>query len=295
MPIFETMCPAKVNLTLHVRGRQASGWHDLESLIVFADVGDQVRLLPNLPLKLVVTGPTATRAGPLAKNLVLTATHHLAALVPGLTLGRFLLDKQLPVAAGLGGGSSDAAGALRLLARLNGLDLNDPRVRAAAQATGADVTVCLDPRPALMRGRGEDIVRVDNIPPLDAVLVNPGVALETRTVFAELGLAPGQAFSGTAHPNLSNLADRVALMAALAGARNDLEPPATRLAPVITEVRAALSTTRASLARLSGSGATMFGIYPSREVAELAAMDIAGRHPAWWVRAVRFTSPSAVP
>ncbi len=287
MPLLKTTCPAKVNLTLHVHRRRTDGWHDLESLVAFADVGDRLTLLPNLPLDLAVAGHTATRAGPLSDNLVLAAARHLAALVPGLALGRFLLEKELPVAAGLGGGSSDAAGALRLLTRANGLALDDPRVRAAAAATGADVTVCLDPRPALMRGRGDDVVHVLDMPTLDAVLVNPGVALETRTVFAALGLAPGQALAGAAHPNLSGLSDPAALMAALAGARNDLEPPAIRLAPGIAELRSALSAAGARLVRLSGSGATVFGLFPSAEAAQLAAMDIAARQPAWWVRAAR--------
>ena len=140
-----------------------------------------------MPLGLDVRGPRAAAAGAINDNLVLKAARALAAEIEGLRLGRFALDKRLPVAAGLGGGSADAAAALRLLARLNGLDC-DPRIFAAARATGADVPVCLDPRPRVMRGIGEVLSAPLDLPPLAAVLVNPGVAVSTKEVFAALRL-----------------------------------------------------------------------------------------------------------
>ena len=176
--------PAKVNLTLRVLSRRADGYHELESLVVFAGCGDRLSFTPGGELTLDMSGPRAAHAGDTADNLVLKAARGLAALVPGHRLGAFELEKNLPVAAGLGGGSADAAAALRLLARANGLALDDPRIHQAARATGADVPVCLDPRPRLMRGIGEKLSAPLVLPPLHAVLVNPGVALATKDVFA---------------------------------------------------------------------------------------------------------------
>ncbi len=185
--------PAKVNLTLHILGRRADGYHELDSLVAFAGVGDRLAFVPGEPLGLEVAGPTAQAAGPEGDNLVLKAARALAERAPGLRLGRFVLDKQLPVAAGLGGGSSDAAAALRALAAHNGLALaDDPRSREAARATGADVPVCLDPRARRMGGIGELLSAPLGLPPLPAVLVNPRAASPTPAVFAGMGLARGQ-------------------------------------------------------------------------------------------------------
>jgi 4-diphosphocytidyl-2-C-methyl-D-erythritol kinase len=178
--------PAKINLTLHVLGRRADGYHEIESLVAFADIGDRLTFVPGDTLELEVGGPSAEAAGEGEDNLVLKAARALAEGVDGLRTGRFVLDKQLPVAAGLGGGSSDAAAALRLLARHNNLPLNDPRLHAAARATGADVPVCLDPKARMMRGIGEILSGPIALPELPAVLVNPGVAVPTKDVFAAL-------------------------------------------------------------------------------------------------------------
>src|SRR5215472_2960863 len=147
--------PAKVNLTLRVLGRRADGYHDIESLVAFAGVGDALTFTPSGALALAVGGPTAAAAGDVADNLVLKAARALGERVEGLKLGRFTLSKRLPVSAGLGGGSADAAAALRLLARANRLAPDDPRLMQAARNTGADVPVCLDPRARLMRGIGD--------------------------------------------------------------------------------------------------------------------------------------------
>ena len=155
------LAPAKVNLTLRVIGRRADGYHDIESLVVFAAVGDALTFTRGREMSLAVRGPTAAASGDLADNLVLKAARELAERVEGLKQGRFALAKRLPVAAGLGGGSADAGAALRLLARANRIALDDPRLMAAARATGADVPVCLDPRPRLMRGIGEILSAAD--------------------------------------------------------------------------------------------------------------------------------------
>jgi 4-diphosphocytidyl-2-C-methyl-D-erythritol kinase len=174
--ILTTRAPAKINLSLHIVRRREDGYHDLESLVAFAGSGDLLVLRPSRELSLETTGPTAAAAAAGAgDNLVLRAARALAERVPGLTLGAFHLTKRLPVAAGIGGGSSDAAAALRLLAQANDLALEDPRVFEAAHATGADVPVCLDPRARMMRGIGERLGPPIQLPPLAAVLVNPGI------------------------------------------------------------------------------------------------------------------------
>ena len=271
--------PAKVNLTLRVIGRRADGYHDIESLVVFADVGDALTFAPGGDLALAVDGPTGAAAGEVADNLVLKAARALAQRVEGLTLGRFSLSKELPVAAGLGGGSADAAAALRLLAHANRIAGDDPRLMQAACATGADVPVCLDPRSRLMRGIGDILSAPLDLPRLDAVLVNPGVAVPTKDVFAVLNLRPG-AQVPPAGPPLVAIADQVA------HGRNDLEAAAIELQPVIAFVLAELrGLPGCRLARMSGSGATCFGLFDTSAQATAAARTLSAGHPEWWVRA----------
>ena len=277
--------PAKVNLTLHVLGRRPDGYHEIESLVVFAGIGDRLTFRPGKRLELSVQGPTGASAGTTDDNLVLKAARGLAARVGGLGLGSFVLDKQLPVAAGLGGGSSDAAAALRLLARANALSLDDERIRAAAQATGADVPVCLDPKARMMRGIGEILSDPMRLPELPAVLVNPGVAVPTKDVFAALG---ARALAGPPEPDefISIEADAASLVPMLAARRNDLQTPAIGLQPVIADVLRALErSANCLLARMSGSGATCFGLFGSQGTAQEAATRIQAAHPGWWVRA----------
>ena len=280
-----TRAPAKINLTLHVLGRRADGYHDLESLVVFAGTGDGLRLEPARPLALEVSGPTAPLAGSHADNLVLKAARLLIERVEGLKVGTFHLTKRLPVAAGIGGGSSDAAAALRLLARLNGLPLSHPALREAARLTGADVPVCLEPRARMMRGAGEDLGPALNLPRLFAVLVNPRVPVETPAVFKALGLQPGQSLSATAHP-LPETSSQDTLLALLKETRNDLEPPALKIQPLIGEALGLMrETDGCRLARMSGSGATVFGLYEDCEAAAKAAQEIRRLRPEWWVKA----------
>jgi 4-diphosphocytidyl-2-C-methyl-D-erythritol kinase len=280
--------PAKVNLTLHILGRRADGYHELESLVVFADVGDRLTFTPGGALALELSGPTSQAAGSADDNLVLKAARALGERVENLKPGRFTLDKQLPVAAGLGGGSSDAAAALRLLARANGLASDDARLYAAARATGADVPVCLDPRARMMRGVGEILSEPMALPDLPAVLINPGVAVATRDVFAALA-APALSGPPPREEFFTIEADAASLVSLLQARRNDLESPAVALQPVIAEVLQALRAAPGCLlARMSGSGATCFGLFGSVAAAESAAQALAAAQPSWWVRATVF-------
>jgi 4-diphosphocytidyl-2-C-methyl-D-erythritol kinase len=277
--------PAKVNLTLAVLGRRRDGYHLLESLDVFARPHDRLSFIASSAHSLRVIGPTTAAAGPVADNLVLKAARVLAAEVSGLKLGRFTLTKNLPVAAGLGGGSSDAAAALRLLARANRLSGHDPRLLEAARQIGADVPVCLDPRPRLMRGIGEKLSLPLDLPTLPAVLGNPGATLATKDVFAALGFARGA--RRRRRPVIGRLpGERDALIALLAAHCNDLEPPALALKPVIARVLGALrEQPGCRLARMSGSGATCFGLFGSARAAAAAARELATARPRWWVQA----------
>ncbi len=280
--------PAKVNLTLRVLARRPDGYHELESLVVFADFGDRLTFARGGDLALAVSGPSAAAAGEAGDNLVHKAARALAARRPNLVLGAFDLDKRLPVAAGLGGGSSDAAAALRLLADANGIARDDPDLYAAARATGADVPVCLDPRPRIMRGIGERLSPPLALPLLPAVLVNPGVALPTKAVFAGWKASPDAPapLDETALGKLTSARD---LIQRVSAQTNDLEPPAMALQPVIAEVLAALRQTAGCvLARMSGSGATCFGLFGTAGAARAAEQALSAAQPKWWVKATTF-------
>jgi 4-diphosphocytidyl-2-C-methyl-D-erythritol kinase len=281
---------AKVNLTLRVVGRRVDGYHDLESVVAFADCADRLSLTPGSELILKTTGPLAQACGEAADNLVLKAAQLLGERVPNLKVGSFTLDKVLPVAAGIGGGSADAAAALRLLAQANGLALDDARLIEVAQLTGADVPVCLASLACVMTGVGETLLPL-SLPKLPCVLVNPRVPVATRDVFEALGLRNGELLVGaadviraTAWPEQgASVEDWVGV---LAESSNDLEAPATRIQPVIAEVLSALSSTNGAwLARMSGSGATCFAVFENTAEAQRAAQKIQQGHPSWWVHA----------
>lgn len=277
--------PAKINLSLHVLGRRDDGYHELESLVAFAGAGDGLLLRPDQPLTLRVSGPTAVASGQVDDNLVLKAARGLAGLIPGLRLGAFELVKRLPVAAGLGGGSADAAAALRLLASLNDLRHDDPRLFEVARATGADVSVCLDPRARIMRGVGERLEAALDVAPLAAVLVNPGVGLATRAVFARLGLHPGETRAPPGHGAIQAGQSSAALVTLLTRLRNDMEAAARDLEPAVQTCLAALAgTLQPRLVRMSGSGATCFALFDDCRAAGRAAKQLRRDHPAWWVK-----------
>lgn len=284
MPLVERAA-AKVNLTLQVLGRRPDGYHDLESVVVFADIADDLTFEPAGPLALDVRGPFAAGCGELADNLVLKAARRLVETCGLPASGRFSLDKKLPAAAGLGGGSADAAAALRLLARAHGLAADDARLRSVARQVGADVPVCLDPRPRIMQGTGEILSAALSVPTLQAVLVNPGVSVPTRDVFAALNAGPTRAVVPLTSEQIPS--EAAPFIAFLAGRRNDLEAPAIRVQPAIADVLAHLRRTRGCrLARMSGSGATCFGLYENAELAAIAEQALAERQPGWWVRKV---------
>lgn len=278
--------PAKVNLTLRVLSRRRDGYHLIESLVAFAKIGDRLSYAPGGPLKLVVAGPTAAAAGKVKDNLVLKAARALAREVDGLKLGRFTLHKNLPAAAGLGGGSADAAAALRLLARAHRLKPGDPRLLKAARSVGADVAVCLDPRPRLMRGIGDELSDAFQIPKLAIVLVNPNIALATKDVFARYDRQNPRGRARSENHTTLVPQWRSAFIAMLATEGNDLEPAALALAPDMAAVLDALrESSGCRLARMSGSGATCFGIFPTARAAAAAARKIKAAHPRWWVKA----------
>ena len=278
---------AKINLTLRVIGRRADGYHDLESLVAFADVADVLTLQPGQEDRLEVTGPFAGMSGAVADNLVLKALSALRQRISGLKGGRFLLEKNVPVAAGLGGGSADAAAALRLIARANALALDDPRVLEASRAVGADVPVCLDPRPRIMRGVGELLSPPIELPALPAVLVNPSVALATRDVFGKFTGGQGGGDLGAVPREFD------ALIEYLTHHGNDLTAAASACAPVIGEVLAALKKLPgARLVRMSGSGSSCFALFAAPREAATAAQRLAAEQKGWWVQS---TSLGAAP
>ncbi|WP_306227244.1 4-(cytidine 5'-diphospho)-2-C-methyl-D-erythritol kinase [Bosea beijingensis] len=279
-----TRARAKVNLDLRVLGRRADGYHELESLVAFAGGGDTLSLDPGAPLSLTLAGPRSEGLMADDHNLVLRAARSLAAARPGLRLGRFHLVKRLPVASGIGGGSADAAAALRLLARLNGIAASDPILLEVAAGIGADVPVCLDSRARLMAGIGEKLGPVLKLPPLFAVLVNPGVGVETVAVFRALGLEAGEMVCEARAQNLAAPTSRAELLGYLEGTGNDLAAPAQRVAPVIDEVVERLvALPDCRLARMSGSGATCFALFDDCVASAAAAKALRRERPHWWV------------
>ena len=290
MPAISEEARAKVNLTLRVVGRRIDGYHDLESAVAFADCADRLTLEPGSDLALSATGPGAADCGTADDNLVLKAARLLADRVDNLTTGHFTLDKHLPVAAGIGGGSADAAAALRLLARANDLALDDPRLLEVAKLTGADVPVCLASVACLMTGIGDHLMPVV-LPALPCVLVNPRVAVATKDVFAALGLKAGRlrvgvrdVLKGTKWPDEGASAED--WLTTLTAQGNDLEAPALSVETVIGEVLTALRDAEgARLARMSGSGATCFALFDDADAAASAAEAIRVAHPLWWVHA----------
>ncbi|WIY70360.1 4-(cytidine 5'-diphospho)-2-C-methyl-D-erythritol kinase [Aquidulcibacter paucihalophilus] len=283
MAAIARLAPAKINLFLHVGPLEADGYHPLASLVVFADVGDRLTVEPAERLSLTVTGPFAGALEGEGDNLVLRAVRALGAAAgigePGL---RITLDKQLPVAAGLGGGSSDAGAALKLARNALGLPLDDAALAEIAAGIGADGPMCLHARAAWAEGRGDVLTFEDGLPALPALLVNPGVPSSTGGVYR----AFDEGVAGRAdRPASPSARDAAAVIDWLSEQRNDLQAPAVALAPAIGE---ALATTAglpgARLTRMSGSGATVFALFDTAAAAEAAGRSLAALQPDWWVR-----------
>jgi len=284
------LAPAKVNLFLHVTGRRADGYHLLDSLVVFAAAGDVLQGRFDGELSLALTGPFASglpaprpQDAGVGENLVLRAARALSALTGQAPRAALVLDKRLPVASGIGGGSADAAAALRLLGRLWGVAPRAEELAALALGLGADVPVCLGARAARMQGVGERLSAVPAMPALGLALVNPGVAVSTRAVFGARAAEAGGAghLGGLAPPSLpGRWADAAAMAGWLGAAGNDLEDAALALCPPVGAVLAALrAQPRCLLARMSGSGATCFALFAGEGEAERAA---AAMPAAWW-------------
>lgn len=286
---LERLARAKVNLFLHVGPVAADGYHPVHSLMAFADLGDRVRLEPALTLGFGAHGPFADALDPAGGNLVTAARDLSMASAPGAWPPfRLTLDKQLPVAAGLGGGSSDAAATLALLGdwvRAMGLPpLDESRMAAVADALGADVAACRAERTVIAEGRGEVLSAAPLMPTLDAVLANPGRPLSTAAVYRAFDTSGVRARGDP--PALPNLFASVqAVVEFLRRCRNDLQTPAIALEPRVGEVIAALGARPETLlARMTGSGATCFGLCAGEaEAARLAERLLSG-HPSWWVR-----------
>lgn len=268
-----SFAPAKINLTLHVTGQRADGYHTLDTLVAFADLGDMVTIAPACDLSLDVRGPFAGGVPTGAENLVLRA-----ARLAGMETGAITLDKHLPPSSGIGGGSSDAAALLRALGR----DLDLPP--EAILTLGADVPMCLLARAAHVSGIGDVVCPVPDLPALPAVLVNPGVAVSTAQIFATLSERNNAPM--TVRPDRP---DVPTVLHWLAAQRNDLEQPAIAHAPVIAEALAALRDAGSALARMSGSGATCVGLFRDLDAAHKAERRLMARHPGWWVRTTLLT------
>lgn len=270
--------PAKLNLCLHVTGRRADGYHLLDSLVVFADVADRVTASAGRGLSLKVTGPEGGGLATEPDNLVLRAARSM-----GVTDAALVLDKQLPVASGIGGGSADAAATLRVLARLTGRSLPSA---AEVLRLGADVPVCLSGRPTRMSGIGETLTPWPVLPPLWCVLMNPRVAVPTPQVFAALMCRENPPLPDVPVATFASAPCFANWLAT--GTRNDLVAPARLVAPSLSTVQQALERTPdCLLARMSGSGGTHFGLFASAGAARSAAEALSDDHPAWWVRSAR--------
>jgi 4-diphosphocytidyl-2-C-methyl-D-erythritol kinase len=273
--VLEEAARAKVNLALHVVGKRNDGYHLLDSLVLFADLADRLHIAPAAETALRITGPLSAGIDP-QDNLVLRAhaamQHAFGSLVPNMDA---TLEKNIPAAAGLGGGSADAAATLRALCRLAGLDPLSRQLHEIALSLGADVPVCLHSRASRLRGIGEAIEPVTDFSPLHVILVNAGTPVPTAEVYAGLGLEPGE----PGYPPME-------FPFGFSTSRNDLTPPALELVPEIGAVLQQLKESAGvRFARMSGSGGTCFAVFDDRYAAEAAAAVLARDYPDWWVRA----------
>jgi len=274
-PVVED-APAKINLALHVTGKRPDGYHLLESLVVFTRLGDRITVSRRQD-GFDVSGPFGAGLAADSSNLVIKARDTFRRRFPACPPTKIQLEKNLPLASGIGGGSSDAAATLRALARI--CDVDDALFDIGAEL-GADVPMCLAAKPLIAKGIGDTLIPVSGMPELAVVLVNPGVHVATPDVFR--GLA---STSNAPSPDLPLRLDLQALVGWLRESRNDLQATAERLAPVIADTMAALQYTGPIFARMSGSGATCFGIFESAAKADAAARTIRSEQPDWFVAA----------
>ncbi|HXG79095.1 MAG TPA: 4-(cytidine 5'-diphospho)-2-C-methyl-D-erythritol kinase [Methyloceanibacter sp.] len=273
---------AKLNLTLEVLGRRPDGYHEIKSLVAFAAFGDDLWLEPDGDLALRIEGPFGAAIG--GENLILKAANVAAGSVPGLKLGRFRLRKVLPVAAGLGGGSADAAAALRLIARVNSAAVTPSLLSEFAPKLGSDVSVCLKSEPAVMMGRGEKIATVQGFPSCGVLLANPRRPLATEAVYAALHAAKLETPPHFKAKRLDFADNLERLLAYVLPRSNALEAPAISLVPEIEEVlKAVRALPGALLTRLSGSGPTCFALFATEDEAKEAAVRLSRQNEKWWI------------
>jgi len=275
----EIFAPAKVNLYLHVTGKRADGYHLLDSLVVFAGVGDKLSFAPADDLTLTLTGPGARHLTADEDNIVLRAARKLAEALGRPAHARITLEKHLPVAAGIGGGSADAAATLRALLKLWNAKMREDDLKQIGLSLGADLPVCLAGRPTQMSLIGEHLEPAVPLPPAWIVLVNPRIALSTPAVFKARTGDFTPAAPLTAPPR-----DADHLAESLRDRRNDLAPPAIALEPAVPAMLEAIAATKdCLLSRMSGSGATCFGLYRDEETAQMAADSLRADHRSWWI------------
>ncbi len=273
---------AKINLCLHVTGQRADGYHLLDSLVAFAGVGDRLSVSPADEVTLRLEGEMAQDLKDEPDNIILKAARLLVPYRKSLLGAALVLEKTLPVASGIGGGSADAAAALRLLNAFWNLALPEEKLSELALSLGADVPVCVQGRPVRLRGIGEQLDLLPPLPPTWIVLVNPRISVSTPAVFKER--REKEKTFGTGIPPVETWPNAEALAHFLAGCRNDLAAAAIRLAPAIATVLEELQQEDTCLlARMSGSGATCFGLFSGQEAAEAAARHLRLRHPEWWI------------
>lgn len=278
--MITTIARSKVNLFLHVTGKRNDGYHLLESLVVFPEWGDKITVKKSKSLTLEVTGPFSKMIGSTEENLALKAAHLLKHEAGSNDGAHIILEKNLPVAAGIGGGSADAAAVLKSLNMLWNIGFSNDHLGQIGLTLGADIPVCLYGKPAMMSGIGEQISGLQEFPKFHILLVNPGISVSTRDVFSQLKISEKIV-------SLYDFNGRTAreLFIKLAAMRNDLEAPALEVAPVIDAVLSTIKLQKGChLARMSGSGATCFGLFEEEEAAQMAARDIQASHPDWWVQ-----------
>ena len=277
--------PAKINLALHVTGQREDGYHLLDSLVTFADRGDTLIALCAEADRFTISGPFSAELSAETDNLVTrardtlrTAIRAVGGSAPPVALH---LEKNLPIASGIGGGSADAAATLRALSRLWASPLPLEALSGLALSLGADVPMCLDGRPLIARGVGEDLTPVTSLPALALLLVNPLKPVSTPEIFRRLTCRDNPPMSDV--PSRFSLPDWIAFLAAQ---RNDLEAAARQIVPDISRILTLLNLTGAQLARMSGSGATCFGLFETIEAARAAERNLKAAQPGWYVQAV---------
>jgi 4-diphosphocytidyl-2-C-methyl-D-erythritol kinase len=273
--------PAKINLYLHVTAKRNDGYHLIESLVAFANCGDQISAVPSGELKLTIEGQFSGDLSPNSDNLVIKAALMLAKFAGIKATGDITLTKNLPVASGIGGGSADAAATLCALIELWNISISTRNLFALAEKLGADVPVCLKGVPSIITGIGDEIIPAPKLPKLWLVLVNPNISVSTANVFSK----HQEKFSLT-QPFTAKSQSVEKLANVLSNYRNDLTTAAKLVAPIIKDVlEAAEATENQLLTRLSGSGATCFSLFKTKNAADTAVKQLLTKHPLWWIKA----------